>query len=453
MANPLPIWVTVCLRERLDPRAFCARASAVGVRADAVSDGRIQLPGGFLAWIEERPFSPRYADTSASEQPLSFGAAQLHISGGTNETEVMSHQSPLALRRDIRDQLDAITTPPGADRRVVSGAARKVERLTDLLRGLAPLAASVVFPHANRVAYSAAAFVADSDEYIGGGSYHFPLYVISKVRSDADGPYVSTTGFFLFGLPDMAMPLPNGLAPIDAVRAMGALQREMVAEGFWPEDGATFPTDLGPLRVERVQDGLFVVPPIPTLDPARVRVAKYRFAMERCVRAIFGPPVLHRADIPGGVVDHCFLANGMSLALSNGNGLVPQAGGTEAEGNDRVEIALFTDVLGPWATRFIAQIPGVLRAHNGARPVRPFDRIPFPAPVSGIAGVVAWPYGHFTPFGAQAEKTHLWALLPILEQELAHFRSAPGAQQAFIAERQSRRDLPEIMARWNRFGA
>jgi hypothetical protein len=446
-----PTWVVLALRDALSAADVCARATRLGIAASTTSDGRIQLPNGFLAWIDPRPFPGPLLDTSASEARLGLGAVCLHVSGGNNELAVQAHTQPAAMAamtRRLRDQLSLVTTPPGDKPRIVSAAALKVERLTELLRGLATLADSVVFPRANGVGFSASEFLAESQGYDSSG-YHFPLYVFSKVRSEDDGPYICTTGMFLFALPDIAMPLGANLAPQAAVNAVGALQREMVAEGWWPEHGATFDTPLGPVQIEHVGGALFVVPTAIALDAAKVAAARYRYAREQSAATLAELGILHRVRRPGLMVDHHLRAGGASFAVTNGVALEVQRGGTPTQENDRVELMITSRQVGPWATGWLEWATAALRGHDGSNPLKPFDRVVLEAPFAGIAGCVLWPQREpfsFPGLGA----VHTWSLVPILEDELAQFRANPGAQAAWLEARFASGDLETMHARWSR---
>jgi hypothetical protein len=452
MPANLPIWVTLSLSESWTTEEFCKEAAAHGVDAKALSDGRIQLPHGFLAWLDPEPFPENQIDDSAAEETPEIGPSCLHISGGTNELERQAHQQPAAVREAtaaLRDRLAEMTTFPGTAPRIISGAAAKAERLTGILQGLSWCAASVVFPHAGNIVQPAEDFVARSREF--EGAYHNPIYAFNKVRPDADGPYASCSGLFLFALPDMAIPLADGVEPVSMVRAMANLQREMVAEGWWPENGATFETEIGPVRVEQVQDALFVVPTGVAITPQRLGVARHRWALERCAIRSFGRGTMFRVRTPDLVVDHHQHSDGKSFAISNGASLVAQKGGGFDDENWRVEVFLMSDRLGPWATKFVAYANETLRGHDGSHPLRPFDRLAFPQPIAGLGGMVLWPWGHFTPYGEAAGpdwRVHLWCLVPILTEELARFRAEPTAQRAWREERIARRDLSELFERW-----
>jgi hypothetical protein len=447
MSNDLPVWVTLSLQEPMTPKSFCASAARLGVKAEPTSSGQIQLPNGFLAWVEADEFPERLLDTSATEADVEIGPACLHISGGTNELERSSHQAPEAIRRMKAAMHADFAAMTGTSARIISSAGQKVERLTGLLRGLLPLCESVIFPQANHLAFPADEFEETSAGY-GDQNYHFPLYVFSKLRNETDGAYASSTGLALFGLPDLAMPLKEGIDPVSIVRAMGNLEREMVAEGWWPGHLETFTTELGPVRIERVEDALFVVPTQIAFDEHRLALARHRFTLERCAARMLGRGTMHRDRGPSLVTDHHLLAKGPSFAMTNGVSFFPQKGGTVADENQRVEALLMSENIGPWATKWLAWVTNMLRGHDGSRPIRPYDRLALDAPVDGIAGVIVWPWGNFPVYG---EPIHLWSLVPILEEELAAFRANPLKQSEWGAERAARRDLFEILGRWSRF--
>jgi hypothetical protein len=252
-----------------------------------------------------------------------------------------------------------------------------------------------------------------------------------------------TQGLFLFGLPDMAMPLGEGVDPASAVNALGELKREMIAEGWWPESGATFSTELGSLRMERLDGGLFVVPQDPALAPAAVATARYRFALELATLDPFTPTTRHRVTTDALVADHLLRADG-GIATTVGVGLSPQRGGSAEAQNERVEVALQTTTLGPWATQWLEWIADVLANQDGSSPLKPFDRVVMASPAGEIAGVVLWPRAPLETFGETVEH---WTLIPFNGEELARFRSGPNEQAAWLDEIKTR--LPEMFARWS----
>lgn len=447
-----PVWVTLSLAEPLTTDSFAARAKALGVHASPGPSGLIQLPHGFLAWIDPQPFPARLLDTSAARSELSLGPACLHITGGSNDLARDKHQQPAAIRQ-MQAQMAAdfalISTPPGAtpSPRVISDAAVKLERLTGLLLALLPLARALVLPQANHIGFSAAEFAAMAAD-IGAGSYHFPLYTFLKSRPDPDGAHACTTGMFVLGLPELAMPL-GPAAPLAAVGvAIGNLQREMVAEGWWPEHDASFATELGPVHLERTQDAVFAVPTDLRYDAVAVAVARRRWTLQRCATREFGPGTLHRVRSEGTdlIVDHHLRVTG-SFAMTNGLSLAPQPGGRAVAGNDHVELLLRSEALGPWATGWLLWVAAALRGHDGARPLCPYDRVVCNEPIHGIAAVILWPHGSFT-LSADAPPVHLLVLLPITSDELASFRADPSAQTRWADERRARDDLADLHARW-----
>ncbi|MGC4119058.1 MAG: hypothetical protein QM765_31725 [Myxococcales bacterium] len=70
MAARLPIWVTLSLRESATIAEWCQRANALCVRAEEASEGRIQLPGGFLAWLESGTLDRRRLDGGVAKEPF-----------------------------------------------------------------------------------------------------------------------------------------------------------------------------------------------------------------------------------------------------------------------------------------------------------------------------------------------------------------------------------------------
>jgi hypothetical protein len=476
----LPSWAALSLAKQIALDALTAAVSARGIAATLTRDGLLQLPGGFLAWLDDEAIPARLVDKTAAQRPVPLGPATLHVSGGGGMLDMQLHQQQTTTVRrmtaDLRRSAALAGTPPGEEPpRVISAAARKVEHLTAILRALAPLARAVVFPCANGVAFSAEEFAATSAEYAGADdSLHFPLYVFCKLRDESDAPYLTTMGLFVFALPEVALPLPAGASFQDVMGALGELQREMVLEGWWPEHGATFESSLGPLRLESVEAqgddgpveriGVFAVPPGP-FEPAALAQARYRFAFERCAAApgILGTmDRLHQNPPSGFVVDHHLRAGRDSFAVTNGLGLRRQEGATVDDENERVELLLPVRAIEPWALNVLWVAASQLHGHDASRPMHPFDRIVFGAdsgllaglrrvlfgaPLGGIVGAILWPRRDLKP-RVHATPVSTWALAPILADELAAFRARPGAQQAWIEERTARGDVEEIFARW-----
>ena len=140
-----------------------------------------------------------------------------------------------------------------------------------------------------------------------------------------------------------------------------------------------------------------------------------------------------------------------------------QRGSQPGDENERVELVLFGEALGPWARRWLAWIAGLLQGGDGTHPLRPRDRVVLGEHAAGIAGVILWPSGHLTPYGAPETavdsanersrfRVHLWELLPISSDELAEFRKDPAAQLAWIDTRNRARDIDDVRRRWSRFG-
>jgi hypothetical protein len=395
----------------------------------------IQFPGGFLGWIDPRPLPRHLIDGSACDNPPTGGAASLHLSGGTNELERQSHDQPPAVRKaaaEMRDRLHAGLTPD-LQPRIISAAAVKVERLTGLLQALLPHAEGLILPCASDIAFSSVELLERCKDF-EVGRYHFPLYSFAKVRPDEDGPYVSTTGMFIFGLPDVAMPYGGELGPQEASEALGELQREMVAEGWWPEEGAGFDTVAGPVGLTRTGGGIFAVPGEVELDPDAVAAARY-------------PSVVHRVRGEDLITDHHLVLDGASCAITNGLGLTTQKGSTPEDENERVEVALIGNAVGAWSTGWLAWIASALRGHDGSHPFRPFDRVALDEPVGDIAGAILWPRGEPWDAGLDAP-VNVWAMVPILTEELAAFRAMPGAQRAWMKERLENGDVETLFDRW-----
>ncbi len=453
-APDLPIWATLSLIAATTPAELAEEASQLGLRAEVTRDGRLQLPGGFLAWLEAETFPSNLADESAAQTEVPFGPMSLHVSGGTNELEFQAHNQPADLRRLMRQMRDGVSTMAGETPRILSNAGKKVEELTAILRVLHPLTASVVLPRANYISFSSAEFEAMAAAYEGHA--HFPLYVFSKIRKVKTGAYAVSTGLFVFGLPEIAMLLWTSRPPLEFVRALGHIENEMISEGWWPEHGAKFSTDIGDVRLERVVDAVLAIPVEYSIPEETIRTVRHRFAIERCAIGSFGQGQLHRLVTEDGLaVDHHVLREGESVAVTNGLSLKAQPGGTAKDGNDYVEAAVFSERLGPWANEWLAWFAAVLNGHDGSKPVKPMDRLALPEPKEGIAGMIVWPMGYFSPYAkssddADATRVNLFGLVPILEEELALFREDPSAQQRWTEERRAKRDLEEIHGRWSR---
>jgi hypothetical protein len=252
---------------------------------------------------------------------------------------------------------------------------------------------------------------------------------------------------FVFGLPDVAMPYGGELGPEKAAEALGQIQREMVAEGWWPEEGASFDTVGGPVNLTRTGGGILAVPSELDLDPDAVAAARYRFARERFWAGVGAPSVVHRVRHEDLITDHHLVLDGASCAITNGLGLTTQKGSTPEDENERVEVALIGEAVGAWSTGWLAWIASALRGHDGSRPFRPFDRVALDEPVGMIAGCILWPRGEPWDAGLDAP-VNVWAMVPILTEELAAFRARPGAQQAWMKERLAKGDVETLFDRW-----
>lgn len=311
----------------------------------------------------------------------------------------------------------AYNTAPAVARAVGLGplgaslTADRITRLTELVVTLCPLATTLVQPLANYMAVAAADFAADAAAYLVD---HNPTPLWAYPRSA--GGDLETTGMATFGLPELAMPITD--APAADAFAY-ALMRQMVDAGPLPV-GAVIGAALGEVAVEAALHGaLRCVPRGVPGAPARDRVAR-----RRAFAQLLGPHARMRA---AAAIDHYFLV-GHAGAYAVTNGARP--------GRDLVVSARSltgaTEWL-DWATQALGDAVG------------DHDRIVLPAPKQGIAGVIAWPFGHIVP---ETTRVDLWVLLPITPAELAAFRADPAAQGAWIAERETRRDVHEIEARW-----
>jgi hypothetical protein len=451
----LPTWVILGLREPLPASEFVSRARALGVPAEETRDG-ISLPAGFLCRVVPSPLPERLCDCALLNGPLELGPAQLHISGGTNELERGQHAQPEELRRAAREAVERMRGPGDPHATIESNASRKVRSLLDSLVRLAPLASAVVLPHANHTAFDMGAFLERARPYLEEGGYPFPLFSFLKVREDADIPTLESVGMWIFGLPDVAMALPDGLETHTAARCLGEVQREMVAEGRWFETDARFVTEaLGEVVLVRRRDGLWVAPSRFTTTPA-IASAASRFARRRALAQILGPHTHHHmpALADGVAIEHYLRADQSGLAISNGFADRPQAGGTPDDENLHVEIVLTSPELGPWANGWLRWIIGAMRAGDGSRPIRPNDRMVLGDATIPIAGAVLCPMGYIgaEPPAAShhpgAPQAELWDMLPFSHEELASFRASPGAQGDWLDAYITQGRVPELQARW-----
>ncbi|MFO0554765.1 MAG: hypothetical protein U0271_40685 [Polyangiaceae bacterium] len=444
----LPPWVALSLRESIDEAGVVRALAGVGVHAEVTRDG-IQLPGGFLARVAPTKWPARALDRSLFEGEVDLGAATLNVSGGSNELARSEHWQPAALKREARRMVEerlGMKADPNA--RVESNASRKMTRLTEIIAAMAPLTSAIVLPKANQLVLEPRAFAADAAHY-REGAYAFPLWAYSKVRQDADCPVVATVGMWVFGLPDLAMPLPldAGIEVADAVRALGVVQREMVAEGLWPATGDTFTTESGLVRVERIRGNLFVVPDRVSRGAALER-ARARYSIVTGFGAILGDHTLHHrpADDTGIAIEHFLRAGGDDMALTNGLSL------TELPTGARVEVAVTSRALGPWADAWLRWVVFCLRNQDPARPIQANDRLVLPEPKPGvdcrIAGAILWPMGHLNPAEPGGPVVELWDLVPFTVEELADFRAAPDAQRRWMDERVERGEIQAIQARF-----
>jgi hypothetical protein len=448
----LPAWVVLSLPTALDTQQLIDRAKELGVHVESTRDG-LQFPGGFLGRIDPRPFPARLLDRSITRGELQLGPTNLVLSGGTNELARNEHQQPAALREAVRQsaaQTAALVGLPDLGGPLESAASRKVSALTALVRALTPLASVVILPRANHLATPAKEFAERADEFLSEAGYHFPLWAYLKLRDDADCPLLESNGMWVYGLPDVAMPLPEGVEQAVVVRVLGALQRELVAEGAWPESGTHLQTELGEVTLERCWDGLFAWPAVWQKTPA-IRRAQARFARRRALSLLIGEHTLHHigAEQDGVAIEHFLRANNDSgIAVTNGLSDQPQLGSHEGDENDFVELTVTSSQLGPWANGWLEWMLSCYRGHDETRPIRPRDRLVLPAPTQGIAGCIVWPMGHLAPETPDAPTVRLWDLIPFTESELADFRAGPHVQRLWMEERVTRRDIPLIQRRF-----
>ena len=448
----LPPWVVLSLPTAFDTQQLIDRAKALGVHAESTRDG-IHFPGGFLGRIDPHPFPRRLLDRSITQEELQLGPVNLVLSGGTNELARNEHQQPAELREAAREaaaRTAAMVGLPEVGGPIESTASRKVSALTALVRALAPLASVVILPRANHLATPAAEFAKRADEYLAETGYHFPLWAYLKLRDDADCRLLESNGMWVYGLPDVGMPLPQGADQAMVVRALGAIQRELVAEGVWPESGTRLQTELGEVTLERSWDGLFAWPEAWKWDQTMAR-AQSRFARRRALSLLIGEHTLHHigAEQDGVAIEHFLRANNDSgIAVTNGLSDQPQLGSHAEDENDFVELTVTSPQLGPWANGWLEWLLSCFRGHDETRPIRPRDRLVLPAPTQGIAGCIVWPMGHLAPEKPSAPTIRLWDLIPFTEEELADFRAGPNVQRAWMEERVTRRDIPLIQRRF-----
>lgn len=450
----LPTWVILSLRETLSASDFVSRARALGVPAEETRDG-ISLPGGFLCRVVAAPFPERLCDRALLKGPLPLGPAQLHITGGTNELEISQHAQPEDVRRAAREAVERMMGPGDPHATIESNASRKVRSLLDSLVRLAPLASALVLPHANHTTFEMGMFLEMARPYLEEGGYPFPLFAFLKVRDDADIPTLESVGMWIFGLPDVAMALPDELETRTAAHCLGEVQREMVAEGRWFETGARFATEsLGEVVLVRRRDGLWVSPSRFPATPATAAAAS-RFARRRALAQILGPHTLHHMPAQDGVaIEHCLRADESGLAISNGLADRPQNGGTPEDENLHVEVVLTSLELGPWANGWVNWIIGAIRGGDGSHPIRPNDRMVLGDAALPIAGAVLCPMGYIAAEPAAvahhpgAPRTELWDMLPFSHEELASFRASPTAQGDWLDAYITQGRVPELQARW-----
>lgn len=408
----LPTWIALSLREPLDAAGVVAR-----VPGAETSRYGIAFPGGFLGRVEPEPWPEWFADRALLDEDVTFGPATLLVSGGTNELDRDRHAQPPKLRelgREMAMNALAVTEHPDvAKGPIESAASRKMTRLTELVCALAPLATAVILTRANHLVMSSSYFATRADNFLDGASYMFPLWSCVKVHGDV----LASTGMWPFALPDVAMRCRPGDDRGARVKILGELQREMVAEGWWPADGDTF--DGRTLR--RAWDSVWIAESHDDRDKQFERFAQ--------LRRILGPSVHHHRSGPN-AVEHFLIRGAPSYAITN-------------RLSETVEIAIRSRDLGPWANHYLDLAAAVF---GGAKPVQPYDRIVFGD--GPIPAAVVWPFGHLNPLHDREPTVQLWELLPILPDELAAFRARPGAQQAWCDERDGKQDFVELLARW-----
>lgn len=249
-----------------------------------------------------------------------------------------------------------------------------------------------------------------------------------RFHASEDGLVAFSTGMQGAGLPNVARMLPAGAPLDDVVEAMTALVRKIVAERWHPNNTEQFLFD--PIfALRRVQDAVWMHPVDQANDAGRDRVARYRFGLERCLSRMLKREVF-TVDVPepGYRIDHY-----EGFSTTNGLGF-----------EHRFEVGCFTSRVGPRVTQLLS----IIAELASAREMRAFDRIAHPQPLYGLAGHVLWPCGHARAMDELVD-IQLFDALPIYEHELQAFRNDGAAQQAWIDNRNERRDVHEIQARWH----
>jgi hypothetical protein len=317
--------------------------------------------------------------------------------------------------------------------------------LTRLSHSLAPLATAVILPKANHLAMGAQEFIGRSAEFLESDGYHFPLWTALKVYDEPGCRLLTSVGMWIFALPDLVMPLPEGMEPSARMELMGALMREMVAEGIWFREGQ----EIESFRFRSAEEAVFAAETDVHKLPF-IKRAYDKFVRLRALMGLFGPHTLHRIPIPLReiVTEHFMRPAGGSTAVTNGVSDFVQPGSSPEDENERVELYLSCPHLGPWATGWLGWAASGFLEHAASRPIRPFDRLTLDEPVSGIAAVIVAPHGQIDGRTPQDPMVRLWRLVPITAEELQTFRKEPGLQMDWVIERAQRRELGEIERRW-----
>ena len=360
-ASALPPWVIIPLAETMDAPTLCQRAQELGVPLELTQDG-LALPG-FLGWLDA---PPSILDRSVTKGRPETDRLALYLSGGTNEPERFQHRAPREQRAEFAEQMRAVSPPPKEGAGIESGASRKMTGLTEYCRALLPLARGVVIPHANNVVLDPQEFATRATELLDQGGSTYPLWSYLVLREDQGGPHLASTGMWPFALPELGMALPNGDVQ-RAVGVLGALRREMVAEGWWPLDGERRKVRDATADICAVLGSVWV-----NLDGvAEDALAKIRFARLSCMQAIVGACTHHRAPARDGhpAIEH-FLRGRESLAITNGLSDRVRPGGHLDQGG-LVELMLNSPKLGPWGDFWLKWAAASISQSGPERPVKP----------------------------------------------------------------------------------
>ncbi len=389
-------------------------------------------------------------DGSVAHEPLELGPVSLHVSGGTNELERDMHRLPPEARRAARVELERSSLIEDDEQEVRTSegnAGQKLLALTRLMVNMAPLMKTVVLPWANHIALPMGEFVARSRGCLREETYSAELWTFFKIRPDEGGAHVSSMGMWTYGLPEVAAHLPADSEPMNVVERLAELQGRMIVGGWWPEEGTTLTLCDEEARLRAMPDALWVEGHAESNN--EVALARRRYRLLRTMQVIVGDAThFHTpAEENRPAIEHLLRPFGESVAITNGLSFQTQPGGTEADENERVELSLTAEKLGPWAEDWLEWAASYFRGHDGSSPIHPFDRLVLPEPNSGIAGAIVWPSGHLHP-GPDQARVHLWDIMPVLPRELEAFRADPKSQTEWIDAHFEAGDQGALHERW-----